>query len=866
MNEVKTKNYFSWLHLTDLHCGMRGQNLTWNNLKHIIFNDLKTLRKKCGPWDLVLFTGDLTQKGGHEEFSNVNGEVLNKLWEYFRDLGCEPSLLAVPGNHDLVRPDITDDEVKALLKRLKDWNEVENVLTDFEENTASLYSQLFKDSFKDYNTWWNRHHLKTKNVKKGILPGDFCVTIKKEGAKIGIMGLNTAFLQLTEGSYEGKLALHSNQFHALCGGDGPKWVEDHHLCLLMTHHPPAWLEHRYRENHLKEVINSPGRFALHLCGHMHESACSEISESGSVSRFIWQGRSLCGLEYFNQDVRKIHGYSVGKIELNKNQGKLFFWPREVKSIIGGEKRIIPDNSLVLVDEHTKPKVFDLLQPYYGQNKNEFKNSDQSNDMVKSIEELQTILKGWGSKIKNKFKELDDKLKTYNVDKSIEELRNSHQAVLKSWGEIKNKFKELDDKFKKFIYRISVIIVILFFLSPIYIYLYDNKVVSPTDETLNRKLSKTKTELNQLKTEVNQVKTELNQVKTELNQAKTEVNQVKTEVNQAKTELNQAKTDLNQVKTKLHFRRPKEEYPSSIILKAEEALNKNKESTAIDILIELERVEDEDITANDLTYGARILLEKIKEISNQGAARNVAVKLVKRAKDISPNNVLATVMHYALSPYDEYPEKEASEYLKQMAEKYGKDPVLLKYIEDYFISILEKKEVNEYLKQMKDHFISKKKYNGVSGIIDIATFVIKKREADDYLEFLKKMAEKYGNEPEILKNIAHYFISILDKIEVNEYSIIKQMADHFISKKKYNGIIDIITSVSEKKEADEYLKQMAERYGKDSQLLKYIADYFFSIYNYNAITHIMTSVLNKYPGSKVASEQLEKAKKLLKNKS
>ena len=68
-----------------------------------------------------------------------------------------------------------------------------------------------------------------QNVKSGLLPGDFAVTIEKEGVKLGIVGLNTSFLQLADGNYEGKLALHTQQFHAVCGGNGPAWTQDHQV-------------------------------------------------------------------------------------------------------------------------------------------------------------------------------------------------------------------------------------------------------------------------------------------------------------------------------------------------------------------------------------------------------------------------------------------------------------------------------------------------------------------------------------------------------------------------------------------------------------------------------------------------------------
>src|SRR6266498_3859697 len=96
-----------WLHLSDLHRGMTPQKWLWANIESEFFDDLKKLYDRCGPWDLVLFTGDLTQRGGADEFSKLN-ETLERLYNVLRSIGSDPTFLAVPGNHDLVRPNVND--------------------------------------------------------------------------------------------------------------------------------------------------------------------------------------------------------------------------------------------------------------------------------------------------------------------------------------------------------------------------------------------------------------------------------------------------------------------------------------------------------------------------------------------------------------------------------------------------------------------------------------------------------------------------------------------------------------------------------------------------------------------------------------
>ncbi len=350
---------FNWLHLTDLHRGMKEQHWLWPGVQERFFEDLEKLYKKCGTWDLVLFTGDLTQCGSPKEFQMVD-DLLKKLWEHFNRLGSSPKLLAVPGNHDLVRPGGSSPS----LLLLQQWANQPEVQNEFWDKPNSPYREVIKTQFENYINWWENQPFRADGIHDGILPGDFAVTIEKDGAKLGIVGLNISFLQLTAGDYEGKLALHARQFNEVCGGNGPKWAKQHHACLLLTHHPQAWLNPDSRK-HLNAEITDHGRFVVHLCGHLHETAAREISEGETEARRIWQGHSLFGLEYFGQDneSQRLHGYSAGRIALHGNTGTLLFWPRKTE-LQGGQRNIVQDLSVVLTDDqHTKPRDFALLQSY-----------------------------------------------------------------------------------------------------------------------------------------------------------------------------------------------------------------------------------------------------------------------------------------------------------------------------------------------------------------------------------------------------------------------------------------------------------------------------------------------------------------------
>jgi hypothetical protein len=340
---------FSWLHLTDLHWGMSGHRWLWPNLREKFYEDLERLSQLCGPWDLVLFTGDLVQSGEAEEFHRLSS-FFRELWDRFRDLQSAPLLLAVPGNHDLVRPDPKLPEMVVLTY----WDTHPDIRRQFWDDAGSPYRKIVDNAFANYLNWWNSCQLRGSiDYRPGVMPGDFSATFEKEGYKLGIVGLNTTFLQLKGGDYEEKLDLDVRQFHEACGGDGPKWVNEHDFCMLLTHHPPQWLRPNQNnagvlnQNYLE--IAPPGRFALHLFGHMHVPLAIVEERGSAAARRLWQGASLFGLDSWGEGEvqERLHGYSAGRIEQKDSSWVLRFWPREARVQMSGDRNIVPDYRYVL---------------------------------------------------------------------------------------------------------------------------------------------------------------------------------------------------------------------------------------------------------------------------------------------------------------------------------------------------------------------------------------------------------------------------------------------------------------------------------------------------------------------------------------
>jgi predicted MPP superfamily phosphohydrolase len=332
-----------WLHLTDLHTGMDHQDWLWPRLHDKFRQDLEGIHRAAGPWDLVLFTGDFVQTGS--EYRELE-KKLDDVWSWFNKLqpNQQPKLLAVPGNHDVRWRDAT----QAAVEVLENWSQRRDVRERFWNGSGNEYRQVVQAAFGEYDKWWRNTPLKPDGVQHGMLPGDFSCTITKDDLSLGIVGLNSAFLQLTNKTdYERRLALHSKQFHKVCGDDGVDWANSRHACILMTHHPPEWLDEESRRHLNGEILPS---FCLHLCGHNHETSVLQELKAGAAHAPVrWLGRSILGLEYLgNGRLDRSHGYVAGVLsaDLNKARGQMQFMPRR-REKEGDNLDFVPDQAVKL---------------------------------------------------------------------------------------------------------------------------------------------------------------------------------------------------------------------------------------------------------------------------------------------------------------------------------------------------------------------------------------------------------------------------------------------------------------------------------------------------------------------------------------
>jgi Calcineurin-like phosphoesterase len=325
MSEPKiNKNTFTWLHITDLHAGMKRQDWLWPTFKSQFYEDLKVVQESAGLIDTVIFSGDLTETGKRKDFDRLD-EILSELWEIFAKHGSKPNLFVTPGNHDVEWP----EKLKPEHHVLNQWWNHSNVHEDFFTDADSPYRLAVAELLREFCLWQERlskSSIPIVTSQIGLLPGDQSASIKKGDLKIGLISLNSTWLQINKEDYHKKLHVDVRQLQSITNESPSAWCDAHDVTLLISHHPVDWL-HSDSQAFWDSDINPPKRFDAHLCGHMHSASSQAVSTGGSGTRRSIQGASLFGLRQVSKNLDRIHGYSVGRASLANRAIEVRVWPR-----------------------------------------------------------------------------------------------------------------------------------------------------------------------------------------------------------------------------------------------------------------------------------------------------------------------------------------------------------------------------------------------------------------------------------------------------------------------------------------------------------------------------------------------------------
>lgn len=332
---MKHMDSLRWLHLSDLHCGQRGEKSRWPTAREPFLRDLTELASRFGPPDVIVVTGDLAFSGQRREYEQFKARM-----DAISALYPQPPLwVTVPGNHDLRRPMSGD----ATARGLRSYHEDGDLRRAVHHSSSETARQLRK-LFAEYERFFKEHILsvwKSQGLahRIGNLPGDFALTVQKSGLRIGLVGCNSAYLQLGDEDYERRLSVEPEQIPV----DLPQFVDSSDAALLLLHHPPSWLSSRSLKL-FEQDIYPPGRFLACLFGHMHgHRATTELGASQLPRRYL-QGSSLFGLEHYGQNSEeRVIGYSFYQLQrVSATEGTL---TRVTRTAV-----FLDDGALAFVDD------------------------------------------------------------------------------------------------------------------------------------------------------------------------------------------------------------------------------------------------------------------------------------------------------------------------------------------------------------------------------------------------------------------------------------------------------------------------------------------------------------------------------------
>lgn len=322
---------FSWLHISDLHAGMKDSSHLWPQIKTQILKDIRRHLESHGAIDLVVFSGDLTQMAKEEEFDSVFSDLM-ELWSVFSEYRTCPKLVVVPGNHDLTRP-AADSSILMAVENFRKRPKVRDSLIKDDDSEYKKELNLAFANYQNFITKLTDSKIPLATTNSGIFPGDCAGVIEVNGLRVGVVGLSSTWSHLEAGDFKGELEFYDLQVSAAVGGDIDKWSYANNINLLVTHHPKDWLNPEALKDFQNE-INPLGRFDAHLFGHMHELSARSYGFGGQQVKREYQAASLYGSERdSNGTAVRRHGFTIAKIDAER--GCLSVWPRKVDRISAG---------------------------------------------------------------------------------------------------------------------------------------------------------------------------------------------------------------------------------------------------------------------------------------------------------------------------------------------------------------------------------------------------------------------------------------------------------------------------------------------------------------------------------------------------
>lgn len=313
-----------WLHLSDLHYAPFKTGWDANRVIKSLLKDLRRMQDEHGLLpNLIFFTGDAVygQVGSGpgesigEQFAGF-ANFLEQIRTAFSPEIPHENIFLVPGNHDINRDYVSEDQTEWLDKQY----DVDKVISVIKDNRL-MWKRYF-ERLHDYRSFLEKNgyaHL-LQDPDRLI----YCLPRQVGGATINVVGLNTVWTCSRDGE-KGKIWMAGRwQIEHLLSSQG-----EADISVLLTHHPSSWLVEQ-EDPALGQQIERDFDFWLH--GHEHSEWVTQVSKHVRIA---------AGACYDRSD--KANGYNFVRLSLEEGTGEV--WLRRYHSGGGGWiPEIIPDKT------------------------------------------------------------------------------------------------------------------------------------------------------------------------------------------------------------------------------------------------------------------------------------------------------------------------------------------------------------------------------------------------------------------------------------------------------------------------------------------------------------------------------------------
>ncbi len=268
-----TSEPIRWLHLSDFHVGK--DNYEIRKLFGHLHNHVKEICQTGFVPDMVFISGDIANGGVENEYIQFIEELFDPLKKILESFQWKGKFFIVPGNHDVQRKYVQEIPRNSRLKADSNF---------FRANSEGLQSRKihelrslkrfgelieFTDSYPD--NWLESEE------------GSFASTFEIKEKKIGVAGINTAWLSRDNSDKE-QLSPGVDLLKSALGK-----IKDCDLRILLGHHPVDWFfpEHR---SHIQNLLGDNKIVYLH--GHLHENRSQPLETGGGSFLQIQSGAAF----------------------------------------------------------------------------------------------------------------------------------------------------------------------------------------------------------------------------------------------------------------------------------------------------------------------------------------------------------------------------------------------------------------------------------------------------------------------------------------------------------------------------------------------------------------------------------------------